>query len=359
MTLYKLVLFAGVVQGFLLTSSLFIRFNGKKKQNPYFLLLLLLLTLVMLVRLIYSPQAFRAFPHIWYIPDIIAYLIAPFWYFSIKNGLYPEIQVSRTELIYLSPILYHLIFLVYIFVLDKATLLGMNDTPWFSKIFYGFCISVFIVNGLFLGSAHKILEKNKGGLLPRTIVIGQYILLGILSLWILSFLLSFLFVGQDQIVELSYSLSFLSFSFLFLGMAFWALVKPELLYILFQPFRKGEMALLEELAQKIEKHLLTKQSYLSPNYKLSDLAREVEANPVISSKAINKALNTSFNDLINKYRIKHFLDLARNQDSKHLTHWAIAQMAGFGNKVSFYKAFKKQYNSTPKAYLSQPSTGFK
>jgi len=95
-----------------------------------------------------------------------------------------------------------------------------------------------------------------------------------------------------------------------------------------------------------------KEPFLKSNFSLNELSTEIQSNPVLTSKAINRVLKSTYNDLMNEYRIKYFLRLAREERMKNLTHWAIAQEAGFGNKVSFYKAFKKMMGTTPKVYLT-------
>ena len=91
--------------------------------------------------------------------------------------------------------------------------------------------------------------------------------------------------------------------------------------------------------------------FLDPNFSLHELSKSIDSTPILTSKAINHYLKTNFKDLMNEFRINHFIRMAKNTDYNNLTHWALAQESGFGNKVSFYKAFKKMTGSTPKAYL--------
>ncbi|MEL6142865.1 MAG: helix-turn-helix domain-containing protein, partial [Bacteroidota bacterium] len=110
--------------------------------------------------------------------------------------------------------------------------------------------------------------------------------------------------------------------------------------------------LLVQIAESAQIYLHEKQPFLKPGYTLQELSEDIQSSPVLTSKAINRVLKTNFNELMNEQRVKHFIRLARLERSEHLTLWGIAQEAGFGNKVTFYKAFKKQMGTTPKVYLA-------
>ena len=84
---------------------------------------------------------------------------------------------------------------------------------------------------------------------------------------------------------------------------------------------------------------------------MNDLSNSINSNTVLTSRAINQILESNFNELVNAYRIKHFTSIAKADRNRHFTLWAIAQESGFGNKATFYSAFKKVTGSTPKRYL--------
>ena len=65
---------------------------------------------------------------------------------------------------------------------------------------------------------------------------------------------------------------------------------------------------------------------------------------------INSHFNKSFPDFINCYRIKRAIDLLKSENNR-LTIEGVAFECGFGNRTSFYKAFKSETGKLPSEYL--------
>ena len=58
-----------------------------------------------------------------------------------------------------------------------------------------------------------------------------------------------------------------------------------------------------------------------------------------------------FNDVINLHRIKYIEDGLANNKWESLTLEAIAEKAGFNNRITFLTAFKKFTGATPTQYI--------
>ena len=236
--------------------------------------------------------------------------------------------------------------------MDKTLLLENARQDWFEVFFYLFCLSVLIVNGGFLWKARQVLKQYKDEQFPDLLIKGQYAFLVIIVIWLGAFLLSFLLTTDYNINLNAYHYAMVSFAFLAFSMAFLALIRPASFYFLNQTFDSSETFVLQQIADSIMTYLQENTPYLDSQYSLQDLSIAVQSNPVLTSKAINRILKTNYNELMNELRVKHFIQLAQEGQTKNLTLWAIAQEAGFGNKATFYKAFKKNIGTTPKAYLS-------
>ena len=107
----------------------------------------------------------------------------------------------------------------------------------------------------------------------------------------------------------------------------------------------------ELIQDKVEKSEL----YLNPNLKLSDLSRELGLSEKLISQAINESTGENMNLFINRYRIRTAERLLIEQ-SRHITIDAIAELSGFSNKVSFYKAFRRINIISPKEYIEVKTT---
>lgn len=355
MSVFKAVILIGVVQGFFLTLGLIVRNWNRKKQNYYFLALLVLISLALLSKYFFSVAAYNANPHLWFLADSVAYLIGPLWYLTIQKSIRPKVKLEKVDWLLLTPMLYFVGLLIYISTLSRMELLQAEVEAWYPRSFYLFCFTVLIVNGGFLWQSRMLLKKNRGPQFPDLLIRGQYTMLSIVGIWMVFFVVS-LGAGEGYNLNLAvYDYAFLSFAFLTFGMAFLALARPAAFYFLTQTFNTSETYVLRQIAEKVEIYIEHEQPFLRRNFTLNALSDAIGSNPVLTSKAINRMLQTTFPDLMNGYRVRHFLQLAKEERMQNLTHWAIAQEAGFGNKVSFYKAFKKLYGTTPKVYLDAQS----
>lgn len=107
----------------------------------------------------------------------------------------------------------------------------------------------------------------------------------------------------------------------------------------------------ENLVQKLKED----EIFLSQNIKISDLAKELSVPEKSVSRAVNEHAGENFNAFINRYRVDHAAGLILSDSHSHYTIDAIAEEAGFANKVSFYKAFKRVKGISPSEYRKERS----
>lgn len=103
-----------------------------------------------------------------------------------------------------------------------------------------------------------------------------------------------------------------------------------------------------ELKEKLLLFMEKDKPYLNPDIRLSFIAEVLDIARHHASQVINEHFNMNFFDFINKYRIKEAENLLKSKDNLPISD--IAYQAGFNNRVSFYKAFKKFHNITPTEY---------
>lgn len=113
-------------------------------------------------------------------------------------------------------------------------------------------------------------------------------------------------------------------------------------------------------AQKAEAytaHLLqymkNEQPYLSPEFKLGDLAGALQISRHHLSQIINERIGLSFSDFVNRYRVEEAQRLLASADYQDVKILAVAFDAGFNTKASFYNAFKKATGISPSEYRKQ------
>ena len=105
-----------------------------------------------------------------------------------------------------------------------------------------------------------------------------------------------------------------------------------------------------ELKELFEKYA-DKKFYLDRDVDRKEVANYLNIQPHIFSAFISQAYQANFNDVINRYRIKYVEEGLKNEKWNELTLEAIAEKAGFNNRVTFLTAFKKFTGTTPTQYI--------
>ncbi|MFM9950992.1 MAG: helix-turn-helix domain-containing protein [Saprospiraceae bacterium] len=102
----------------------------------------------------------------------------------------------------------------------------------------------------------------------------------------------------------------------------------------------------------ISDHLAWPQDilFLENELRLADLATYLDISRHQLSQVINEHYGVNFFELINTYRVEHVKRLLADPNFKHYTVIQIAYEAGFNNKASFNRYFKREIGMTPSAY---------
>jgi AraC-like DNA-binding protein len=101
---------------------------------------------------------------------------------------------------------------------------------------------------------------------------------------------------------------------------------------------------------KIVDYMLSSKPYLIKNYKISDLARDINIPQYHLSIIFNRLMNKRFNDYINEHRIAYIKNLIATDGQLHSLE-GLATMAGFANRVTFSRAAQRITGQTPSTYF--------
>jgi|GEM_PF-777076 len=107
---------------------------------------------------------------------------------------------------------------------------------------------------------------------------------------------------------------------------------------------------MERIQAKINSAMQQDRIFLERNLSLKTLAIKIEEKPHHLSQTFTRLIEESFNEHINRYRIEHAKKILIDPTFSHLTIEAIAQEAGFNNRVTFNKFFQKFTEMKPSAY---------
>jgi len=108
----------------------------------------------------------------------------------------------------------------------------------------------------------------------------------------------------------------------------------------------------EILIDKIRVLMEEDQLFRKMDLQISDVALRVGSNRTYVSNYLNRELNLSFSDYINKYRIDYAKSLMSIKNNP-LTILEVSEQSGFANEVSFYRNFKKFTGTSPKKWHKQ------
>lgn len=133
------------------------------------------------------------------------------------------------------------------------------------------------------------------------------------------------------------------------------LLKKEVPHLRPQSSSENYLSVLqvEKMESVIGKYMSETQAYLQQGFSLPQLAKETGFQLQHVSAFLNQHLGESFNDYINKYRVKHLISLFE-QDANIINQYtfeSLGKIAGFGSRSTFINAFKKFTGQTPSAYF--------
>ena len=108
---------------------------------------------------------------------------------------------------------------------------------------------------------------------------------------------------------------------------------------------------VDQVAMNLDKQVKESKAYLSAEYDLSAMAKDLEIPMSKLPKLIKKYYGMSFVEFLNRLRIHHFLEQRSFFDQFTLETYMY--QSGFSNRSTFYAAFKKYVGVNPSFYLKE------
>lgn len=103
------------------------------------------------------------------------------------------------------------------------------------------------------------------------------------------------------------------------------------------------------LMEKIRAQMQDQQLFRSKGLTVTELAEAVGSNRSYVSACINRQAKQSFSDFVNSWRIRYARLLMEEKPPLPMTE--VAERAGFTDRVSFYRSFKKITGMSPSEWL--------
>lgn len=328
-----------------------------------------------------SSGAMVYFPGLYRTGNLAGLLFAPFLYLYIRNVVYQN-SLSWKDLIHLIPFLIFFIDFWPIYFLSSADKLALilseienpaeftnfNQSRFFPSKFHGIFRTVLIA--FYWVLSFRIILQNRKRFLKTKKQFGTTWLKWI-SLYLFLLLFSFLpyfSIGLNGDPMLAFDLIHFSVALITIFAGISLLFFPKILYGLdefeFIVNEQNEVdenlekhvlsnEKIQELKKKIHNSLKEEKVFLIKGYSLADLAKDTEIPSYLLTIYINKYLNCSFSDLINKERVDESIRMIENGYLEKKTFEGIADLCGFNNRNSFINSFKKYKGMTPSQYKNQ------
>jgi AraC-like DNA-binding protein len=115
-------------------------------------------------------------------------------------------------------------------------------------------------------------------------------------------------------------------------------------------------AVRARIRRKLEARLGEDAIYKRSDLSLRLLSEALKENPHYVSQVISQELNTSFYELVNRYRIEHAKRLLRESPQESVL--SIAMNVGFNSKSAFHTAFRRCTGATPTEFRESVPGGY-
>ena len=110
---------------------------------------------------------------------------------------------------------------------------------------------------------------------------------------------------------------------------------------------------VQHLKQRLTYQLENDEIFLNAALTLRDVAEAIGSSEKKVSYLLNQNLDTTFYELINKYRVEKFKCEIGKSENRNLSILGVALNCGFSSKSSFYRAFKSEVAMSPSEYIKQ------
>lgn len=108
--------------------------------------------------------------------------------------------------------------------------------------------------------------------------------------------------------------------------------------------------LVDELYDKIIHKLVVEKKYRDPDYSAKQLAEDLNTNTRYISAVISLRFSQNYSCLVNEYRIKDAMYMLIDKRCANMTMEDISNEVGFANRQSFYAAFFRIHQCSPRQY---------
>lgn len=116
-------------------------------------------------------------------------------------------------------------------------------------------------------------------------------------------------------------------------------------------------AIIQDVLSKLKNSMEEQGIFLNPDLNLDTLSRQIGFPSKIVSVVLNQALQKSFSEYVNGYRVEEVKRRLEENPGSNLTILGVALECGFNSKASFQRIFKEMTGVSPGALQKKASKG--
>jgi len=372
-----MIIFVGIVLGFLLSFSYLFRSSKRNSGNLFMGLLLLTFTMNMIEGwLNYTNLIFKVL-HLTNFSEPTNFIIAPLLYFFVSRQLGE--QKSAKEWLHYIPFFLWIICCIFFYIQSEEFKYNSNisamqldipmldvtydssDNPFGIRSYVNeltmiqiflYAIVVFRKLLLRVKSIGESLLRTK----DRTIVSLRSSVVHFVTLFLVLVTVKVFYTNDAGDYWIYVYLSFLLLLNLIQALSVSNYFDQPSTFLEFPSLKYQKSSLLEEqkieIVRKLEYQIEEEQYFLKSAASLSDLSKKIQESKHNVSQVLNEKMGGSFFELMAKQRVEEAQRLLKSEEGKKLTIEEISERVGYNSKSAFNLVFKRLTSQTPSAYRS-------
>ncbi|MEM6317425.1 MAG: helix-turn-helix transcriptional regulator [Bacteroidota bacterium] len=371
--IYHIILLLGALQGIILGISLWRGKFPRQKANKWLSVLLLFFAYRLIAEVLASVGIINYGSWLYHVFLEYNWIYGTLVFFYIKNYIDASFQLQKSDWIHFLPVGTEFLFSNYVKVQnfywdgtrESLSWLGAQAYILWMHMPFQLLVAGSLILFYIYQSKKYLAEYTTQNTQPVQVEDVDWLQL-ILKIYSV-FALLVMTIGSVDYLFFNYAFNpFYQFP-TFIGLAiitYWLGLQGfarRNLPILATPKAQKEydIAAFQSILNQLENAMETEKLYRNPQLTLAELANHLAIKPYQLTQVLNRALQKSFTDYVNEYRVKEVAKIINNPQYSHYTLLALAYQVGFNSKASFNRIVKKTTGQSPKFLRKSPKSPIK
>lgn len=355
----------GLFNAFLVAFLFLFNPKGQVLANKLFGVLVFILSSVVLENLLIITGDIFSIPHLFSIGALMMFLIPPFSFFLQKQLFNPQQSFKKIDLLIHSlPFLLSTITLLPLFLQNAQNKIEIIEHIYVNHqkitghyvIYSVINIIQFLIYNILIFREIKLKRLLRSNKSIQNNLQWVYLLMLIINVIVIAYIgvyISFILFNNYESV---FILIFISLLLVTIFLTTFQLIKnPFFFEKSFGTYNRS--TLIKDISINLDKNIIPflnqEKPYLNPEIKIAELAQMLNVSTHQLSQFLNQKMNTTYNSMMNTFRINHAKNILSNDFQKEKTILSIALDSGFTNQSNFIRVFKNYTNLTPSQYRLQ------